>query len=282
MTGDLLMAGIGEILREARERKDVTFDDVYNATKIKKRYLQAMELEEWGRLPGRVYAKGFLRTYARFLDLDEQSMSDLFELSIAAKEAEKNEAASQAGDRRRRSRKPKVVEKPKKAQEIDLQNSPKRKVIIFLCVLSLMVVAFFVWAHQRYYLDEAEAARPTPPPIVLPQPEPEPEPEPQPEPEPEPVILTTLSLKLEATEMCWIRLKDKDALVYENTMRKGDALEFPDLSHIYIRLGNAGGVKLNINGIDLPILGASGHIVTKNFSITDGVIYDDDSGEALS
>ncbi len=278
------MAGIGEILQEAREHKGVTFDDVAEATKIKKRFLLAMELEEWGRLPGRVYAKGFLRTYARFLDLDEQSMSDLFELSIAAKEAEKNEGSSLSGDRRRKLRKKAVIEKPKKAQEIDLRNAPKLRMIIILCVLSVLILLFFVWAYQQYYLEEAEAARPVNPPIVQPQPEPEPSPSPETEPEPEPApeIPKAFTMKIVTTESCWIRLKDGDKLVYEDTMRKGETKEFADLEHIYIRLGNAGGALLTINGFELPLLGTSGHIVTKNFSLIDGIMYDDDTGEALS
>jgi len=276
------MAEIGGLLQEAREKKNCSFDDVAAATKINKRYLLAMEQEEWNRLPGKVYARGFLRTYARFLGLDEQAVCDLYEASLVAGETEKALGASGAGDRRRRKRRKKTKEKEKKDKTIDLRTSPKKKMIYALCVLSISLLIFSVWAFRRYYLDEAEAARPVSPPILQPQPVMVAEPEPDPEPEIEPVIRTSISMVIIATENCWLRLRDGDTLVYEDTVRRGETKEFDDLQKVNIRIGNAGGIALILNDIELPELGRSGVIVTRSFSISDGVIFDDDTGEAIS
>ena len=62
--------GIGATLREARERREIPISEVEEATKIRPRFLRAIENEEWDALPGTAYARSFIRTYADFLGLD--------------------------------------------------------------------------------------------------------------------------------------------------------------------------------------------------------------------
>jgi hypothetical protein len=64
------MADIGSTLRETRIRDKVDITTVEEATKIRAKYLRALENEEWSVLPGPAYVKSFLRTYAEFLGLD--------------------------------------------------------------------------------------------------------------------------------------------------------------------------------------------------------------------
>jgi cytoskeletal protein RodZ len=66
------MPGIGDRLREARMRQKIDVADVEAATKIRAKYLRALENEEFGLLPGPTFAKTFLRTYAEYLGLDAQ------------------------------------------------------------------------------------------------------------------------------------------------------------------------------------------------------------------
>src|SRR5215472_11380854 len=68
------MAEIGSTLREARMRSHIDIIEVEKATKIRARYLRAMENEEWDLLPGPVYARSFLRTYGDFLGLDSRML----------------------------------------------------------------------------------------------------------------------------------------------------------------------------------------------------------------
>jgi cytoskeletal protein RodZ len=63
---------IGERLREARMRQKIDIADVETATKIRAKYLRALENEEFGLLPGNTFVKTFLRTYAEHLGLDPQ------------------------------------------------------------------------------------------------------------------------------------------------------------------------------------------------------------------
>jgi cytoskeletal protein RodZ len=64
------MPGIGETLREARMRQRLDIADVEQRTKIRAKYLRALENEEFGMLPGPTFVKTFLRTYAETLGLD--------------------------------------------------------------------------------------------------------------------------------------------------------------------------------------------------------------------
>jgi helix-turn-helix protein len=70
------MTDIGVTLREARMRARIDISEVERATKIRARYLRAMEHEEWDALPGPVYVKSFLRTYSDYLGLDTRMLLD--------------------------------------------------------------------------------------------------------------------------------------------------------------------------------------------------------------
>lgn len=72
------MASIGEQLKQVREEKNITLDDVANATKISKRYLQAIEEGNYGLLPAQAYVKGCIYNYARYLGLDPKSTVDQY------------------------------------------------------------------------------------------------------------------------------------------------------------------------------------------------------------
>jgi cytoskeleton protein RodZ len=70
------MEQIGARLREARMRGKIDINQVEADTKIRAKYLRAMENEEWSLLPGEIYAKTFLRTYADYLGLDSRELLD--------------------------------------------------------------------------------------------------------------------------------------------------------------------------------------------------------------
>jgi hypothetical protein len=72
------MFEIGNSLREARVRQGLDYPQIELATKIRAKYLKALEEEQFGVLPAHPYVKGFLRTYAEFLGLDGQLYVDEF------------------------------------------------------------------------------------------------------------------------------------------------------------------------------------------------------------
>src|ERR1700752_4927708 len=68
------MTDIGATLREARMRARIDVSEIEATTKIRAKYLRALENEEWGLLPGPTFVKSFLRTYAQALGLDGRSL----------------------------------------------------------------------------------------------------------------------------------------------------------------------------------------------------------------
>jgi cytoskeleton protein RodZ len=74
------MPEIGPTLREARMRARIDITEVEQATKIRAKYLRALENEEWNLLPGSTFIKSFLREYADYLGLDARSLVEEYKL----------------------------------------------------------------------------------------------------------------------------------------------------------------------------------------------------------
>lgn len=74
------MPEIGPTLREARMRAKIDITEVEQATKIRAKYLRALENEEWNLLPGSTFIKSFLREYADYLDLDSRGLVEEYKL----------------------------------------------------------------------------------------------------------------------------------------------------------------------------------------------------------
>jgi cytoskeleton protein RodZ len=79
---------IGNSLREARYRQQLDLPEIEQATKIRSRYLRALEEETFDLLPAQTYVKGFLRTYADYLGLDGQLYVDEYNSRYSAGEEE--------------------------------------------------------------------------------------------------------------------------------------------------------------------------------------------------
>jgi hypothetical protein len=98
------MPDIGATLREARMRARIDISEVEASTKIRAKYLRALENEEWDLLPGPTYVKSFLRTYAEALDLDAKLLVDEYKLRherLSEVEMQPINAAAPGRERRR-------------------------------------------------------------------------------------------------------------------------------------------------------------------------------------
>ncbi|HBC94199.1 MAG TPA: DUF4115 domain-containing protein, partial [Pelotomaculum sp.] len=99
---------IGNSLKQAREARKLSLEEVEEETKIRRKYLQALENEQYDVLPGRVYAKAFLKNYTRFLNLNVEEVMNAFNYPPA-------EEAPQPQDSKNISR-----------NESELKRDPKR------------------------------------------------------------------------------------------------------------------------------------------------------------
>ena len=135
---------LGSKLKQAREARGVPLSEVEWATKIKSTYLEALEEENYGDIPGAVYARGFLRTYALYLGLDADPLIAEYNASAGAKEII--------------STRPAVMVEPR-----GLMVTPAMVVGVAL-VLLLAIFGFYLKTQfDRYQASLAAGSHPTPP-----------------------------------------------------------------------------------------------------------------------
>jgi cytoskeleton protein RodZ len=77
----------GEILKREREMREVTLNEVTVATRIPSRFLEAFEREEWDKLPGGIFNRGFVRAIARYLGLNEEGLLSEYDLAYGEQKA---------------------------------------------------------------------------------------------------------------------------------------------------------------------------------------------------
>lgn len=121
---------MGKKLRDARKRRKLSLEEAEEATKIRARYLQALESEDWEQLPGETYARAFIRTYAALLGLDGDRLAD---------EQRRERGATRPGERL-----PKVDPRPRR---VSSRRRRRRKLPSWLVtglVLALAIAALLV------------------------------------------------------------------------------------------------------------------------------------------
>jgi cytoskeleton protein RodZ len=77
-----MASNIGQTLRKARTDRDIELSEAERATKIRAKFIEAMEEERWEALPAPAYARGFLDIYARYLGLDQEALLDQYRETV--------------------------------------------------------------------------------------------------------------------------------------------------------------------------------------------------------
>ncbi|MGI8511138.1 MAG: helix-turn-helix domain-containing protein [Solirubrobacteraceae bacterium] len=127
------MPGIGDTLREARMRAKIDVSEVEAATKIRAKYLRAIENEEWDLMPGPTFIRSFVRTYAEFLGLDAKLLAEEFKLRHeGVEQVDLQPIAPPLGERARRNR-----PRPPRASRAWITGLSVLGVIVALAVLGL-------------------------------------------------------------------------------------------------------------------------------------------------
>lgn len=130
------MTDIGNSLREARIRKGLSIKDVEDATKIRSKYLEALEEDDFEVLPGSTYVKAFLRTYATFLKLDADALVEEYRGSYESKGEEPINVRS---DFSRERRSPTSVERKRK------RTRQKQRGYALVAAVAVVIVVLLAW-----------------------------------------------------------------------------------------------------------------------------------------
>jgi len=232
---------IGDVLRNTRQVKGISLREVEEATKIRQRYLEALENSDYEQIPGRVYALGFLRNYARFLGLDAQELIERFKAEYPVKED--LQPVEEIGS--------------------SIHGLASRKKNLLLLILGVFIFLWSVnWLYNfcQSYFSESPAPSTTEPGLVT---------EPQPDNQQEPVApvprIEGVEVTIKATGDCWTDVVIDGTSSFAGTLRAGDEKVFQGQEEIKITLGSAGVVELTVNGQGWPFLGKPGDVVRVTF-----------------
>ncbi|HWP96184.1 MAG TPA: RodZ domain-containing protein [Syntrophomonadaceae bacterium] len=233
----------GQRLRDERLKQGLSLDEIEEETKIRKYYIEALEREDFRALPPPVYASGFVKRYAVMLGLDEQDMVREFKERAYGPEEEPE---------------PEQIVEPLPVKE--KKPLPVKNIIAGLVFLGLVL---WLGSYPASCIARRgqEKVTPTQPQVGQKQNTNSPTQTPV-----KPAIQTAgLKVKVDAVQRSWLSVTVDGKNVYTGTMAVGDSKTFEGTSNVHIHTGNAGGIKLSLNGQEVPALGKVGEIKDQDF-----------------
>lgn len=250
------MSALGERFRAAREARGLSLSDVSEQIRIRSVYLAAIEEENWSAIGAPVYVRGFLRTYARFLGLDPEEVVASFNTAGPgpSQPAPVSERPPRSG-----------YVPPAVAQE---QQGSRGAPLIWLAgVVAVLLVAFVVYNEltMRRQAGPASVAVATATP-ALPSNSPSEAPLPSESPSTAPGLDGPNSIALVLSAASWLRVTVDGNVSMEGTFPAGTSKTFHGKSAL-VRIGNAGGVEIFVDGKDVGKLGKPGDVVEHAFTL---------------
>jgi cytoskeleton protein RodZ len=256
------MGALGERFRQARLDRQATLHDAQRETRIHRRFLEALENEDIASLPAPVYTRGFIRTYSEYLGLDPDAMVDLYHVFRGPEEPLAIQAAtSRIGNPRPIS---------------------TRLLGIGTGVILMLLLVGYLWSQYLKFLDSLQQVEATPTPrssligvpspavppivggpVVSPVPSPlvvssSPEPLATVAPVAAPTPIRGVQVDVRITERTWLAVTVDGQQVMAEEVRPGYTRTFNADQSVRMRVGNAIGVSVTVNGSAQGALGARG------------------------
>jgi cytoskeleton protein RodZ len=249
---------LGELLRKARQEKGVSLEEAATATHIQPQYLEALEQNNLAVFASPVVARGLIRNYARYLELDPVEALTLYDGK--GRVPVKGQRLTPNG--------------------IEFMNLSMTRRSAFSWELLIGLVLVLVLAGGGWYLvsgnivEASVTATPTKTPLaaglteesalLLPTVTPLPSSTPTPLPPtdtPTPVIYAGVEVELVLQQSSWVQILADDVKVFEGILQPGDRENWRGERRVAIRAGNGGGVEVIVNGTSRGLMGAEGQVV---------------------
>jgi cytoskeleton protein RodZ len=292
------MTSIGETLRRERLRRSLDLDHICNELRISPRFLQAIESDRFDELPGGMFAKSFVRQYARYLGLDEEELANEVQKVLEPTPAPvpaSPEAPRSAAD----IHVPRVAEWEGNPGFSWSSSLPALAGVVVVMLVCSMVYSW--WQRTRVaavsaqntaeaQAPQAEPVEPAPPAAapVTPEPPPVEAPKalpaaapvqaearpvavrseavtPEEEDAPEPSASRSASavrVELTASEPVWVLAQTDGKYSFSGTLDANETRSVEASQKVVVRLGNAGGVSITLNGKPIGAVGPKGQVRT--------------------
>lgn len=257
------MKEFGDFLKQSRERRQLTLQQVQDQTKVRLRYLQAMEEGDFEDLPGEVYLRGFLRSYAVAVGLSPDEVIARYAeahkkqepVSVPAGVTEQlpKETAHEVV-KPERERPFKVAKPPRQARVIRVPAKTIRAIgLALLAVVLVAAVAIGAWrflgqGRSPVKFPESRLSRSKTAPQSPTQ------------------KLKVRRVSIRAIQRCWAEVVVDGKLAYSDILSAGQTAEWSGRT-ISISLGNSGGVVLTVDGRSAGTPGQIGEPKTLRYSV---------------
>lgn len=284
---------LGDWLRQRREELGISLEQAETDTRIRSRYLEALESESFDALPDPIVGRGFLRNYAAYLGLDPKEASDRFSEKVAPPQPESF-----------------AVEGPTPFSAEPFRPLPLHRItgrrprwlwfagLGLVLVIALSLLAWWAYPNVSQWLARRTSSTPTQ--TVAPSPQTaevdlatatrtptatagavetseatevpltlevtrRPTLSPSPSPSPSPPVYTGIFLELVLTDTSWIQVTVDDVRQFQGELEVDTYRSWYGEERIELRIGNAGAVLVTVNGQTLGNLGAVGEVVDRVF-----------------
>ncbi len=265
---------IGEILRKEREKQRMTIQDIEDGTSIRAAYIEAIESGDYDKMPGRVYAKGFVKNYANFLNLNAEEIVKQFMEEVSPPAPVVEQAQNN------------VVDEPKGKSTFSLNG--KRIPLgdegfsignllsgnnLVAAIVAVVLIIGGIFYYTKDSSDEIAKVDTKPAQEVQPQTSEQVQPSPQPQ-QPigsqvsaaVPPQVDGVNVQATFTGDCWILVTADNVVLYEGVITAGQVMDWKGNENVNVRLGNAGAVEFTMNGQNFGKLGGEGDVVDKTFT----------------
>jgi cytoskeletal protein RodZ len=248
---------LGQILKAAREEKGMTLDDVEQVTRIRAHLLQALEEDNFSIFPSPVIARGMIRNYATYLELDPIEALTLYD---------GKGTVTVKGQRLT----PHGIE----FMNLSMTPHPIPWDIIVSLILFIIVVSLGGYLAYNQFMEQETIVGPTTDSPATPDlsqdqaftldtPTPLPTNTPTPVPPtgtPTPVVYTGVTVELLIRESSWVQITVDDVKAFEGILQTNESRLWTGERRVAIRSGNAGGIEVIVNGINRGLMGPAGQV----------------------
>lgn len=241
------MATLGQQLKQSREEKGISLQEIAESTHISVRFLQAIENDAYDVLPGGVFNRAFVRTFARQVGFDEEQAVNLYQ----------EQWQEQGGE-------------PERGYQLGVEDFESRQTSgngLLLTFVTLIILGSLAYAAYQYFtppvsdsggslatgLTTSPSATPSPAGTASPSSSPQGSPQGSPTPSPTPAGAMRVQLSAPDEEV-WLKVKSDDKEAEQMLLQPGDSREYDVSEEIILSIGRVQSLKIAINGRNMDFV----------------------------